>query len=168
VEACPELNHLFQPGTKMAAGGANSGGVCPYPTPESTHQLFRIRSLRHRNRILGGANGKVRKGCRQERQERNAPSETWHASLRPKRERRPRQEPQAGHCHRSFRSSQERSKGSPKALELFVTCSPALATLHFVIRPLRLARQRSETALSYAAFAFIPFAAAGFRIAGSG
>src|SRR5579864_2479822 len=95
------------------------------PMLGSLHQLFRIRSLRDalEKSNFGGANGKIRKGCRQERQERDAPPKAWHASFRPKRERRPGQEPEAGHCHRAFGSPQEGSKGPTEALELVAAAS---------------------------------------------
>src|SRR5579859_8144050 len=97
----------------MAAGVLISGAVWRVQRTDRIINCLEseVCMTDYRNRMLGGANGKVRKGCRQECQERNAPSQTWHASLRPTRERRPSQEPQAGHCHRAFRSSQKGRKG---------------------------------------------------------
>jgi hypothetical protein len=54
---------------------------------------------------------KIRHGCGQEREERDAPKEEGHAEIRTRRKRRNREEPEAGDCHRSVGSPPERREG---------------------------------------------------------
>jgi len=120
----------------MAAGPSDLAGVggveCPYRIINCLESEVCANALEESN--SGGANGKIRKGGWQERQERNAPSKAWHASLGPRRERRRGQEPEAGHCHRPLRSPEEGSKGPAKALELVVAAPAGAGVTSFQLQ----------------------------------
>ena len=116
---CPDLNQLFQAGAKWPRDML----CCPFGRVQRGGRIINCleSEVWAAIRILGGPNGEIRKGCTEERQERDAPTKARHASLRSTRKSRPGEEPEAGHCNRPFRSPQKGSKSPAKALKQIVT-----------------------------------------------
>src|SRR5437879_13799571 len=65
--------------------------------------------------IEKGQRQKVWQGCGQDVSEREATQKKRHAEIRQRRKRRNGKEPQTGHCHWAFRSSEERREGSQES-----------------------------------------------------
>jgi hypothetical protein len=72
--------------------------------------------------------GKIRQSCWKKREERATSRKARNVALRQGRKRRTRDEPQAGHRHRPFRSPQKGRQGSRKTIELDLRAVEAGAT----------------------------------------
>src|SRR5579871_3033549 len=100
---------ISQPRRKPIEPSTKTVSVAYSQPPIGLRVSKRWRNLNANEKVI--RRQKVRQGSRRTGGERNAAQEKGHTQIRPRRQGRDREEPQASHCDRAFRSTQKGGQG---------------------------------------------------------